>query len=93
MKDSQHLKWVRNRLGRLDKVSPRTDYILQLDRIIERIEAEENRLEQAKEQAKHQADYAHMFLDDKGVLRHEVHTQTEYSLIGRIKLYKNPEEE
>ena len=35
-----------------------------------------------------EAGCAHMFLDGRGVLRHEAHTQTEYSLIGRIKLYK-----
>ena len=35
-----------------------------------------------------EAERAHMFLDGRGVLRHEAHTQTEYSLVGRIKLYK-----
>tara|TARA_R110000796_G_scaffold30936_1_gene82420 strand:+ start:616 stop:897 length:282 start_codon:yes stop_codon:yes gene_type:complete len=93
MKDSQHLQWIRNRLATIDQVDNRTDYIMRLNRIIERIAAQENSTELALELAQEQAKCAHMFLDDKGVLRREVHTQTEYSLIGRIKLYKNPEEE
>ena len=45
MKDSQHLQWVRNRLAMIDQVDNRIDYIMRLNRIIERIAIDENKLE------------------------------------------------